>query len=156
MACLLEQVVEVAAYQGLSRDSRVEITPWLSPIQLYRSQGENRMISPGLQRTTTLLFFLFTTMDDEDGAWRMVMGKGIGRERNGAGIPSEDHCGFATTEQGPWKDRTWVAWEINGIWYHCEHHCGFARTEQGPGTISMGVYQWKQNYHHYHSQYCRF
>jgi hypothetical protein len=80
-ACLLEQVVEVAACQGLSMSSRVEITPWLSPIQLYRSQGENRMISTGLQRTTTLLF-LFTTMDGGEGAWDMVMGKGKGRERN--------------------------------------------------------------------------
>jgi hypothetical protein len=79
MACLLEQVVEVAAYQGLSRDSRVEITPWLSPIQLYRSQGENRMISPGLQRTTTLLFFVY---DDGDGAWRMAHGYGK-RNRKG-------------------------------------------------------------------------
>jgi hypothetical protein len=39
------------------------------------------MISPGLQRTTTLLF-LFTTMDGGEGAWDMVMGKGKGRERN--------------------------------------------------------------------------
>jgi hypothetical protein len=34
---LLEQVVGFAAYQGLSRGSRVEVAPWLFPNQLYRS-----------------------------------------------------------------------------------------------------------------------
>jgi hypothetical protein len=35
---LLEQVVGFAADQGLSRGSRVEITPWLFPNQICRSQ----------------------------------------------------------------------------------------------------------------------
>jgi hypothetical protein len=38
-----QHVVRVTTNEGLSRDSRVETTPWLSPNQLDRSQGESRI-----------------------------------------------------------------------------------------------------------------
>jgi hypothetical protein len=105
-SCLLEKVVGVAAYQGLSRRSRVEITPWLFPNQLYRPGLD--LPGPAKDLNTSLHVY-------DDGWWGRRMahgyGKGKGRERNEKAFLERTTAGW----RQPSKDRGKMEHGLDGM-----------------------------------------